>query len=110
MICSKCKSNFKCEKENIDQCHCFNFNFTNKTKKIIREFYNDCLCNNCLNKFKQFENLEKKQIYLNKKIEFKEGIHYNIENSLWVFSEYYHYLRGSCCQNNCKECIYLYNT
>ena len=82
--------------------HCFSFRFTQKTKQIISEVYNDCLCNDCLNQFKQYERLEKEEVYLNDKQIYIEGLHYHIKKNLWVFTEYYHYLRGHCCQNNCK--------
>ncbi|MEO1009880.1 MAG: DUF5522 domain-containing protein [Bacteroidota bacterium] len=24
----------------------------------------------------------------------------------WVFTEFYHILRGQCCQNGCRHCAY----
>lgn len=106
MICSKCKTKFNCNKEDIKNCHCNVFNFNNKTKKIIKNYYNDCLCNDCLNKFLLFEQLTLKEKSINNENNLKNGLHYKVENSLWVFTEYYHYLRGKCCKNNCKNCIY----
>jgi len=34
------------------------------------------------------------------------GLHYEIEGSLWVFSEMYHMLRGHCCRSGCRNCVY----
>ncbi len=110
MNCSKCHSEFNCNKEDITSCHCYPFNFKKGTKDFISKHYDDCLCNKCLHQFKQFELLEKKEIFgVNNTIELKENIHYYVENSLWVFTEYYHFLKGSCCLNNCRHCIYNYN-
>jgi len=106
MICSKCKSVFTCKKEDIHNCHCNIFHFNKKTKNIIKANYNNCLCNNCLKKFVYFQKLELEEILINGEINLIEGLHYTIENTLWVFSEYYHYLKGKCCNNNCKNCIY----
>jgi hypothetical protein len=37
--------------------------------------------------------------------ELVQGIHYYInEQGYWVFTEYYHKLRGYCCGNGCKHC------
>ncbi len=38
-----------------------------------------------------------------------EGVHYYIENGMWVFTELYHYQRGYCCQSGCRHCIYGYD-
>lgn len=107
MICNKCKTDFICNKEDIINCHCFSYSFNDKINKFIKTHYNNCLCNKCLNNFLRFEDLEQKESLTdNKEILLKEDIHYKTENSLWVFSEYYHYLRGKCCKNNCRNCIY----
>jgi hypothetical protein len=37
------------------------------------------------------------------KNELKENIHYY---GFWVFTEYYHVLRGYCCKNACRHCAY----
>ncbi len=38
--------------------------------------------------------------------ELTEGIHYYIEEGMWVFTEIYHFQRGYCCQSGCRHCIY----
>jgi len=35
-----------------------------------------------------------------------EGIHYYIESGKWVFTEFYHLLRGHCCKSGCRHCVY----
>ncbi|MDW8286937.1 MAG: DUF5522 domain-containing protein [Flammeovirgaceae bacterium] len=38
--------------------------------------------------------------------ELKEGLHFYRENGFWVFTEWYHILRGYCCQSGCRHCAY----
>ena len=38
--------------------------------------------------------------------EFKEGLHYYIEDGNYVFTELYHRERGFCCSNGCRHCSY----
>ena len=38
--------------------------------------------------------------------ELIEGLHYNLEQGLFVFTSFYLRLRGYCCNNNCKNCPY----
>lgn len=35
-----------------------------------------------------------------------QGIDYLIENDQYVFTQWYHLKRGSCCGNGCKNCPY----
>ena len=46
---------------------------------------------------------------MNKKpriIKPEEGIHFYIENGLYVFTEKYHLARGYCCESGCRHCPY----
>ncbi|MGF1533932.1 MAG: DUF5522 domain-containing protein [Bernardetiaceae bacterium] len=36
----------------------------------------------------------------------EEGLHYYTENGYWVFTTYYHLLRGYCCGSGCRHCPY----
>ena len=38
--------------------------------------------------------------------EFTEGVDFNIENGLYVFTEKYLRERGFCCENGCRHCPY----
>ena len=40
--------------------------------------------------------------------EFVEGVHFYREGGYWIFTEYYHLLRGECCQSGCRHCAYGY--
>ena len=35
-----------------------------------------------------------------------EGIHYYLESGRVVFTDIFHFQRGSCCQNECRHCPY----
>lgn len=35
-----------------------------------------------------------------------EGVHYQMEDGLLVFTEAFHLARGSCCGNACRHCPY----
>lgn len=35
-----------------------------------------------------------------------EGIDYYVEKGMWVFTEWYHLKRGSCCGSGCRHCPY----
>ena len=35
---------------------------------------------------------------------FKEGIDFYVENGFYVFTEWYHLKRGTCCGNDCRHC------
>ncbi len=38
--------------------------------------------------------------------ELIEGVHFEIENGLFVFTSFYLKERGFCCNNGCKNCPY----
>ncbi len=46
--CSKCDTEFKCEGNNIAQCHCKNVTLNSTQTKYLTQKYDDCLCANCL--------------------------------------------------------------
>jgi hypothetical protein len=42
-----------------------------------------------------------------KRNELVEGVHFYInEQGYFVFTEFYHQLRGYCCKSGCKHCPY----
>jgi hypothetical protein len=38
-----------------------------------------------------------------------EGVDYEFENGLMVFTRAYHLKRGYCCQSGCRHCPYGFN-
>lgn len=77
---------------------------------------NDCLCSSCLQiklkttidtfveevKAGRRENIAP-QFQTNSPI---EGLDYYLENGNYVFTEWYHLQRGTCCGNGCRHCPY----
>ena len=41
-----------------------------------------------------------------KKVGLIENIHYYVEDDRCVFTEVFHFQRGSCCANGCRHCPY----
>lgn len=52
-ICPSCKSAFECL-HNID-CWCMKYTISEQNRAYIAMHYTDCLCENCLKKFAQFQ-------------------------------------------------------
>jgi len=77
----------------------------------------DCLCADCLSKAIQGKITEfiktssqQKVIAVARKYrgndKLIQGIDYSVENNKYVFTQWYHLKRGSCCGNDCKNCPY----
>ncbi|MEZ4952516.1 MAG: DUF5522 domain-containing protein [Saprospiraceae bacterium] len=47
----------------------------------------------------------KNQTPINSKL-LEEGVHFYLENGLYVFMEKYHLERGYCCKSGCRHCPY----
>lgn len=99
-VCSRC--NLKV----VNQLEIKTSDLSDDTKKFLDKTYYSFLCNNCLLEINDLVNTAK-----NDKLDTKnliENIHYYKENGNFVFKEYYHILRGFCCQNKCRHCAYGY--
>ncbi len=81
------------------------------------EAQQDCLCENCLSlviqeKISQLINNSSQQDLIATAHQYRHdenlivGIDYLIENNNWVFTQWYHLKRGSCCRSACKNCPY----
>lgn len=68
----------------------------------------DCVCTPCLHKYNHLEQQAQKVRAKGQAQKLMEGTHYEIANGFWVFTELHHYLRGDCCGNRCKNCVYGY--
>ncbi len=109
--CSQCGNDFSCQVEKIDQCWCASY-----PPILPAEGANACLCPNCLQQqfqaqvqqlAKDIRDGKKENIaprYASQKM--VEGIDYYIENGFWVFSEWSHLKRGTCCGSACRHCPY----
>lgn len=105
-ICKRCNTSFDCNSDQILDCSCSTINLSEETKSYLSKTSYDCLCTKCLNEIEHFHQLKLSYPFPTNPKEFVEGIHYYIEGPYWVFTNYYHYLKGSCCKNNCRHCAY----
>ena len=81
------------------------FETSRVTSDFLRQTNWDHLCPGCLKELEEkVQNIQGK--IFPKPSELLEGLHYYIENGLWIFTEYYHMLRGNCCKNGCRHCAY----
>ena len=106
--CSRCSKHFQCHSENINQCECNTVELTTDSKEYLAKTQYDCLCTACLIEINSYSELKKQYPFPDHPSKYVQGIHYYIENNFWVFTNYYHYLKGSCCKNNCRHCAYGY--
>lgn len=51
--CERCGKQFVCKSGNITQCQCFNVTLSKEETLFIKEFYDDCICVECLIKMKE---------------------------------------------------------
>jgi len=104
--CQRCQEQIICKANDINNCSCSNIHLSQSTKKYLAKTSYDCLCNDCL--------LSLNELILNTRIhpfptnpkDLIQNEHYYIENGLFVFTEWYHLLKGNCCGNNCRHCAY----
>lgn len=106
--CDNCGEEILCNMKNVDQCNCFSIELTAESGKFLKNTYFDCLCNKCLESVNfKLENA-KNYSFPTQKHEFIEGVHFYKDGNMWVFTELYHLLKGSCCGNGCRHCAYGY--
>lgn len=103
-ICPKCKKAFKCSIDDIKNCQC-NLEISQDTRIFLSKTKYDCLCENCLQNYDKLVSDSKIYSFPNSS-NLIEGLHYYKENSYLVFTEMYHLLKGKCCKNNCRHCVY----
>jgi hypothetical protein len=107
--CSVCSQSFECSTCTEQQCWCSQYP---AIMPLCVE--QDCRCPACLtiavnekiNDFLQ-NNPVKMAIpsqYINDNL--IQDIDYYIENDNYVFTQWYHRKRGSCCGNGCRHCAY----
>ncbi len=104
--CGNCGKNISCKVPDIQNCACSTIKLSPQTKSFLTKTYFDCLCNHCLEEINQKITGTANLSFPAKKEEFIEGVHYYREGNMWVFTELYHILKGSCCGNTCRHCVY----
>ena len=106
--CGNCRKKISCNVQDIENCPCSTIELSPKTRNFLTKTYYDCFCNNCLKELSRKIALAVEVTFPTKKEEFIEGVHYYREGNMWVFTELYHILKGSCCGNGCRHCVYGY--
>ncbi|MEP7197528.1 MAG: cysteine-rich CWC family protein [Saprospiraceae bacterium] len=106
--CPNCNKAFTCKRDDIVNCQCYNIVLSEATKAFLLKTNFGCLCKECLNKFNQITELTKELSFPTKPEMLVEGLHYYKEDNYLVFTEIYHLLRGFCCKNDCRHCVYGY--
>ena len=104
--CPKCDASFECKMGDIVNCQCNSVQLNADTISFLSQTYFDCLCKNCLAEIEHDVNSSKKYNFPTHSAMFVEDLHYYRENGAWVFTELYHLLRGNCCGNGCRHCVY----
>lgn len=112
-LCSECDAVLVCGSTQAGEpCWCVAY-----PAIMPANFQQDCLCATCLSKAIQEKIVEfirksgqQKVIAVARKYrgnnKLIQGIDYLIENDKYVFTQWYHFKRGSCCGNDCKNCPY----
>ena len=99
-----------CRRDNISECPCAGVEVSNLlTNFLSKTQYGTCLCSSCLKKLESLVQLVEKESEIVQPVNLVENKHYTIENGLYVFTAYYHVLRGTCCRNDCRHCPYGFN-
>ncbi len=106
--CGKCKKEIFCNIQDIKKCPCSSVDLNRETREFLTKTYFDCLCNTCLETLKRKVIAAKSHSFPTEKNVFIEGVHFYKEGNMWVFTELYHLLKGSCCGNGCRHCVYGY--
>ncbi|MEI6147085.1 MAG: DUF5522 domain-containing protein [Methylococcales bacterium] len=111
--CSKCAALLTCGySQHNEACWCSAY-----PSILSIDAQQDCLCEPCLSlaiqdkithlikTSSQQELIAKAQPYRKDK-KLLVGLDYLIEDGNWVFTQWFHLKRGSCCGNACKNCPY----
>lgn len=108
VTCPRCGSAHTCQPEAIASCSCTQVLLTPATRAYLAKTEYDCLCNDCLRELNQLATRAAADTFPAPGAPLTEGVHYYREDGRWVFTEYYHILRGSCCRSGCRHCGYGY--
>jgi hypothetical protein len=104
--CPSCNAPFTCKVGDIANCGCTRVKLSDETRAFLAKTHFDCLCPDCLSKVNDKVKAAKQYRFPTQKEMFIEGLHYYREGNYTVFTELYHLLRGYCCGNGCRHCVY----
>lgn len=104
--CARCGTSFICLPQDITNCQCNKVVLRQATRDYLASTNYDCLCAACLEDLDTLIEKAATHLFPKRSDQLKEGLHYYIENGYWVFTEFYHLLRGNCCGSGCRHCAY----
>jgi len=107
--CDRCNKEFTCLADNIEKCSCNQIEINPEIVTYLKQTNYDCLCSNCLNELNDFVELKEKYPFPENPKQFVENVHFYLDGPYWVFTNFYHFLKGKCCKNNCRHCAYGYS-
>lgn len=106
--CQGCQTEFTCNTNDINNCDCNTINLHPETSAYLKKTSYDCLCKTCLENLNKYPELAKEYPFPDHPNKYVQGVHYYLDGQYWVFTHFYHYLKGQCCKNNCRHCAYGY--
>lgn len=106
--CPRCRKPFLCKADKIEQCGCRNVDLSPETRDYLESTDYGCLCPNCLKELNKIvEVVHESEFSPNAPL--IEGVHYYLEDGMFVFTELYHIWKGHCCRKGCRHCAYGYD-
>ena len=107
-LCKRCNKTFTCKLDDVENCKCKTIKLSATKQQFLAQTNWDCLCVDCLQHYNELTERCKAYQFPTQQNEFVEQIHFYTENNTVVFTEIYHFLRGYCCKNGCRHCVYGY--
>ncbi|MFP5039542.1 cysteine-rich CWC family protein [Parasediminibacterium sp. JCM 36343] len=104
--CPKCSAAFTCKMGDIANCQCNTVQLNQEAINFLSNTYFECLCSECLVKINHDMQVAKAYQFPTQKEMLIEDLHYYKEGNNCVFTALYHTLRGYCCNNGCRHCVY----
>ncbi len=104
--CARCNAIIDCRSDHIENCACFGIPLHDATRRYLEKTRYGCLCNRCLLELNEMAVRAKDHKFPLEFNEMQERLHFYREGGMIVFTEFYHILKGYCCENGCRHCAY----
>lgn len=104
--CPRCGASIECRPAGVDHCPCRRVQISEATRAYLEKTQYDCLCNQCLAELDRLVEKAQKLPFPRRPRELVEGLHFYMENGMFVFTEFYHIQKGNCCRSGCRHCAY----
>lgn len=106
--CPRCGRQFECKVNDVAHCQCSEVTLSNEVREFLTKTYYGCLCKYCLSELNKLVERAKSHVLPLQEEMLIEGLHYYKENDQKIYTEFYHILKGKCCEKGCKHCAYGY--